>query len=198
MRLTRADRRDQLLDVAADLVLARGPASVTIERVAHGAGVSRALAYQHFDNAEEVLLAVYRREVAQLAEDVLAAVARPAPPEERLRAAVRRFLEVVRTRGALFTVLAAASSPIATRADDGTRAGPRFVAELLATIFDLPLDEVRIAASLSLGALHGGVEAWSTGEVSLVELEDAAVALVLALLHERPRPAAATGGRRRP
>lgn len=187
VRLSRADRRDQLLDVAAELVLERGPVAVTIERVAGEAGVSRALTYQHFGNSEEVLRAVYRREVTRLAEEILHAIEGPTGSEARLRAAVRTYLDVVRSRGALFTVLAATGSPIASRADDGTRAGPRFVAELFEEIFDLPGRRARVVASLYLGALNGGIEAWAAGEMRRSEVEDVAVSIALHLVNEAPR-----------
>ena len=55
-RLTRAQRRDHLLDAAAELVGLKGVGAVTMEGVAARAGVSKALPYTHFDDATDLLM----------------------------------------------------------------------------------------------------------------------------------------------
>lgn len=189
VRMSRVDRRGQLLDVAADLVTSRGPGAVTIERLAAEAGVSRALAYQHFDNADEVLVALYRREVAGLGEAILAAVEAESEPEPKLRAAIRTFLDIVGARHGLFTVLAAAGSPVPARADDGTRAGHRFTQALFEQAFGLPRRRAKVAAAMTFGALNGGVEAWAAGDLRRREVEEAALDVALALIGQ-PRGSA--------
>jgi AcrR family transcriptional regulator len=47
-RLTGADRRAQLLDVARDIVAADGYSALTIEAVATRSGLSRTVVFQHF------------------------------------------------------------------------------------------------------------------------------------------------------
>lgn len=182
-RLRKADRRAQLLDVAADLVLRQGIGAVTMERLAQRAGVSKALVYLHFDNAESVLRDLYRREVAHLAAQILAAVDVPAAPEERLRRAVRVYFDIVRARGALFTVLSTGSS-VPAQVEDGQRIGRRFTADLFRRIFDLPPRRATVAASLFLGALGGGVDAWTAGDLRRREVEEAAVSMALHLAGE--------------
>ena len=189
VRMSRVDRRGQLLDVAGDLVTSRGPAAVTIERLAAEAGVSRALAYQHFDNADEVLVALYRREVAGLGEAIVAAVEAESEPEPKLRAAIRTFLDIVGARHGLFTVLAAAGSPVPARADDGTRAGHRFTQALFEQAFGLPRRRAKAAAAMTFGALNGGVEAWAAGDLRRREVEEAALDVALALIGQ-PRGSA--------
>ena len=49
-RLTAAQRKQQFLDVAAQLVVEQGADTVTMEAVPH-AGVSKALSYRYFSNA---------------------------------------------------------------------------------------------------------------------------------------------------
>lgn len=186
-RLTRADRRSQLLDVASVLVTERGTGAVTIERLAAEAGVSRALAYQHFDNADAVLVALYRRELAHLAEAVLAAAGTEGDPQERLRAAIHTFFDVVGARHGLFTVLVAAGSPVPAKADDGTLAGHRFTQALLQELFGLPRRRAQVAAAMLIGALNGGVEAWAVGALRRPEVEAAAVEVALALVGQEGR-----------
>ena len=73
-RLSAADRRTHLLDVAVVLLGESGPEAVTMEGVAARAGVSKALGYRYFDNADELLLAVHDREMAELGTRVRSAL----------------------------------------------------------------------------------------------------------------------------
>ncbi len=54
-------RREQLLDVATELVGARGFHGVSIEAISQGAGITRATVYQHFPELHSILEAVIER-----------------------------------------------------------------------------------------------------------------------------------------
>jgi AcrR family transcriptional regulator len=180
-RLTKTDRRLQLLDVAVELVLDQGPAAVTMERLAERAGVSKALVYLHFGNADDVLAAVYRREIDQLGAAILAAVDAAGTPEEQLRAAIDAYFDVVQRRGGVFTVMTTAGAARRATADTDPRLGSRFVAGLYQRIFDLPPRRAKLAAAMLMGALNGGVEAWGAGELRRHEVGDAAFSIALLL-----------------
>lgn len=68
-------RRDQLLDVATQLVAEAGFHAASIEAIARNAGVTRALVYQHFDDLQSLLEEVIQREtsraLAQVSETTL-------------------------------------------------------------------------------------------------------------------------------
>src|SRR4051794_25463875 len=85
-RLTRADRRDFLLDAAAELVSTGDMDAVSMEAVAERAGVSRPLVYKHFANRSEMLGALYQREAALLHAELAAAVASADTLEAMFRA----------------------------------------------------------------------------------------------------------------
>jgi len=63
-RLSGADRRAQLLDVARDLVAADGYPALTIDRVAGESGVTRAVVYQQFTDLAGLTTALLDRESA--------------------------------------------------------------------------------------------------------------------------------------
>ncbi|PJN29180.1 TetR/AcrR family transcriptional regulator [Kitasatospora sp. CB02891] len=67
-RLSPADRRAQLLAVAAQFFAAHAYDEVLMEHVAERAGVSRALLYRHFPSKRDLFAALYR----QVAEQLLA------------------------------------------------------------------------------------------------------------------------------
>lgn len=57
-RLSRADRRQQLLEVARALIAEEGADAVTLALVAEKAGVSKPMAYDHFETRTGLLLAL--------------------------------------------------------------------------------------------------------------------------------------------
>ncbi|WOF75886.1 helix-turn-helix domain containing protein [Parvibaculaceae bacterium PLY_AMNH_Bact1] len=57
-RLSRAERRQQLLDVARTLIAEQGADAVTLALVAEQAGVSKPMAYDHFETRTGLLLAL--------------------------------------------------------------------------------------------------------------------------------------------
>lgn len=63
-RLTGAERRAQLLDVARDIVAADGYPALTVERVAGESGVTRAVVYQQFTDLAGLSTALLDRESA--------------------------------------------------------------------------------------------------------------------------------------
>jgi AcrR family transcriptional regulator len=98
-RLSASDRRDQLLEVTARLVVERGFQGVSIEAVAKEAGITRPVVYGHFGGLNGLLEAMIDREhartMAQLAA-VLPADPADAEPQAALDAAIRGYLEAVR------------------------------------------------------------------------------------------------------
>lgn len=104
-RLSATDRREQLLEAAARVVLEDGPHALTMDALASAAGVSRALAYTHFASREQVLHELLRREVGEMDARVAAAVAHAWTFEDRVRAVMRAQLEVIIERGPLLEVL---------------------------------------------------------------------------------------------
>jgi AcrR family transcriptional regulator len=97
-RLPRAERREQLLDVALTLLGEQGFGALSMEAIARRAGVNRAVLYRSFANLG-VLLATLLRRVDRRTRRVLAGLL-PAQPRGRhparvLGEALSRFLEAV-------------------------------------------------------------------------------------------------------
>lgn len=65
-RLSPEDRRGQLMDTAAALILTVGLTETTLKRVARDAGVSEAQAHNYFPGRADLLVALARRELAAL------------------------------------------------------------------------------------------------------------------------------------
>lgn len=59
-RLSKVDRRRQLLDTALSIVRVEGADRLTLGHLAVRAGVSKPIAYDHFETRSELLIALYR------------------------------------------------------------------------------------------------------------------------------------------
>jgi AcrR family transcriptional regulator len=99
-RLSAAARRGQLLDVTARLVAERGFHDISIEAVSTGAGVTRALVYNHFRDLNQLLEAVIEREtsraLAQVSETTLTNLDE-GDPEQLMLEALDAYLNAVRS-----------------------------------------------------------------------------------------------------
>lgn len=73
-RMTKAERRRQLLDVALLLVREAGPDRLTLGRLAERAGVSKPVAYDHFGTRSGLLIELYKTIDLQQAEALRAAL----------------------------------------------------------------------------------------------------------------------------
>jgi AcrR family transcriptional regulator len=183
-RLSKEDRREQLLDAAVEIVVERGVAALTMEGLAERAGVSKALPYQHFDNAGAVLIALYGREIGLLGRRVYEAVDGIADPEARVRAAIHTYFDVVAERGRVLGAFTGAASAVESDADRGVRTGVEFVALLLVKPFGFHGRRAKMLASIFLGALAGATESWAYGDGGRERVERTLTAVIIGGLRE--------------
>lgn len=184
VRLRRDERREQLLDAAATLLAERGDGAVTMERVAAWAGVSKALPYAHFDNSDDVLVAVHHRVVGELGRRVVTALDASDPGSDRAALLVATYFDTVADLGPVLGAVTAPGSRTAELGDQDRKTGPRFAARLLTRYFDVPREQARGAGPIVLSALTGAVRAWGDRAASRRELEALATAAVRALVSD--------------
>lgn len=60
-RMSKADRREQLLETAMTMVREQGTDALSLGALAERAGVSKPIAYEHFGTRSGLLIALYRR-----------------------------------------------------------------------------------------------------------------------------------------
>jgi AcrR family transcriptional regulator len=63
-----AERRDQLLDIAADIIRASGLHAASMKRIASAAGISETQVYNYFRSREELFVLLAQRESARIQE----------------------------------------------------------------------------------------------------------------------------------
>lgn len=191
-RLARAERRDALLDIAAELVATGDAEAVTMEAVAERAGVSRPLVYKHFANRTELLASLYQRESLLLHRELTAAVLAADTLEGKLRALVRGALDAQRSRAATFAALRAAGMRNNVRRDEQRRrdrATLRYFASLAVQDFELDERTARAGLAIILGSIDTVIARWRTRptEQHARHLEDTYAALAMGGLRELAR-----------
>jgi AcrR family transcriptional regulator len=98
VRMSGVQRREQLLDVTAEMILEAGFLAVTIKSVARRAGISRPIVYEHFGDLQGLLTALVERETTEALEQVSASSLTEllgGDPTELLLESLRTYLTAV-------------------------------------------------------------------------------------------------------
>ena len=119
-RMPREQRREQLLDVALELISAHGFGGLTMEGVAREAKIAKTVVYDLFGNREELLQALLEREQGRALSDVAAAIpsSLDGEPLDLLSGSLFTVLEAVRAHPDTWKLilLPAEGTPPAVRA----------------------------------------------------------------------------------
>lgn len=97
-KLPRAERRTQLLEIASRIVREQGTDALTLGLLAEQAGVSKPIAYSHFETRSGLMMALYKKAMdrqvealSQALEDV------PCEPEQIARVLATAYMECATT-----------------------------------------------------------------------------------------------------
>lgn len=193
-RMSKRARRHQLLDVAAGLLAEGGVRAATMERVAEAAGVSKALPYAHFANAEDLLVALYRRSSVELGESVWAALEAAGPGDDLAEVWVRSHFHCGARQGVVFAALITPGSAVPSKADRSS-SGEAFVGRILHRFFDVETAHARVVAPMVLGAFLGASGQWLNDVPSRPSVEQATIDLVRGVVEVAPKAARPAGAR---
>ena len=180
-----ADRREQLLDEVARLVVSGdgGVGAVTMERLAERAGVSKALPYRHFADADAALVALYRRETAALGAAVVAALEATAGSVDvdLVRVSVRAYFDALLPRRDVLRALSSPGRAVPAVADPDDVA-TRFAVSLLRTYHGLDEDRAKAVAGMVQGAMVGAAATVLADAAPRASVEDALTEMLRAVL----------------
>ena len=110
-RLPRAEREQQVLDVARTMFAERGYANVTMDDVAAAVGVTKPLLYTYFGNKERLYLDCMRPAADALIATVADAVAAAEDPADALARGTRAFFAFIEADAEAWRVLFDGSVP---------------------------------------------------------------------------------------
>lgn len=159
-RVSAEDRRAQYLDVAARLATGAGVDAVTMEAVAAGAGVNKALLYRQFANRAELIDALYKQETSELDRSIARAIDGADTFDDKLRAWVRAWFGYIGRRGKLLGRLMDARR--VPRHGDRQRSIDKLYGDWYAKEFALPREVGRDAAAILFAGLGGALDRWAT------------------------------------
>lgn len=98
-RLPPEERKEQILDVAAQMIREQGVSALNMDRLGREAGVSKPLVYVYFPNRIDLLKSLLLREVQRFHIDSADVVASTGTLEDMVRATSRKMLEYVQEFG---------------------------------------------------------------------------------------------------
>ncbi|MER8037255.1 TetR/AcrR family transcriptional regulator [Streptomyces hydrogenans] len=99
VRLSVAERREELLRAAVEQIEARGATAVRVADVATALGVSNALVLYHFSTKEQLVAAAFQHAAEGDLAELRRILGRRSPAVRRLRAAVRWYAPTGQAKG---------------------------------------------------------------------------------------------------
>jgi AcrR family transcriptional regulator len=182
-RMPAAERRHHLLDVASEIIVEHGPEALTMEGLAVRAGVSKGLGYAYFANRDEILVAVFDRETAELDRRVAAAMVDAESFEDRIRATVTATFDTLAERGVLMGRLlqreTTVGSPLAARQQERQRVVERYYGQLAVDAFGLQAVVAEAAGAILLAGVAVVINLWAQRRMNRYQLEELYLRIVL-------------------
>src|SRR5207342_3212900 len=111
-RMTSAERREQLIEIARGLFAARGFEGTSIEEIASRAEVSKPIVYEHFGGKEGLYAVVVDREIRLLLDGITGALMTTGHPRVLLERAALALLDYIESSTDGFRILVR-DSPVA-------------------------------------------------------------------------------------
>lgn len=119
--MTRAERREQLIDVARAAFAERGLEGSSVEEIAARAGVSKPVVYEHFGGKEGLYAVVVDREVRRLRDDIRQALTTsPATPRGLIELGTLALLDYISSNPDGFKILSRDSAVTSEHGSIGT------------------------------------------------------------------------------
>jgi len=103
--MTAAERRNQLVEVAKGVFAELGYDGASVEEIAHRAGVSKPIVYEHFGGKEGVYAVVVDRETNRLLEMITTRLGPELGAREQVHGSAMAFLDYIEADPAGFRVL---------------------------------------------------------------------------------------------
>lgn len=185
-RLKGPERRSRFLDAAAEIVVEEGVSAVTMDGVAQRCGVAKSLGYRYFADRDDLLGALFDREMQSYVDRFTAELKSGARFEDWIRSACRQLFRLADEQGQLFSRLVSDQGPLAARARANQRATADGWAVGLQKAYHLPRRQAEHLAWLIVSGANGALAA-RNGEDDDALIETLVIALVAACKALRAR-----------
>ncbi|ASJ62312.1 TetR family transcriptional regulator (plasmid) [Sinorhizobium meliloti] len=190
VRLSREQRRRQLLDLAWHLVREEGSDALTLPRLSQEAAVAKPVVYDHFGTRNGLLIALYRDFDARQTEMIDAALAGSGPTlEDRARVIATSYVDCVLAQGrempGVLAALAGSPELEAVKRDYQLAFIEKCRRALAAFVGRRGIEPAGFWAML--GAANALSDAASTGEITAEQAQDELFETIVAMI-ERSHP----------
>ncbi|ASO18305.1 AcrR family transcriptional regulator [Actinoalloteichus hoggarensis] len=187
-RLSRDERRLQLLATAAEIIRTEGTNALSLVRLAERAGVSRPIAYDHFTTREGLLMALYRQYDEQIGRTIRAALPEDAGSVTDVVSVLSAaYVDGVLSAGPECAAVSAALAGSTETRDFHQRSQDFYLAEFrqaLEPFVSLSGPRGRALITGVLGVIEGLSRAAVDGRVSRAEAVSASTTIVVGALRQ--------------
>ncbi|KAA3648704.1 MAG: TetR/AcrR family transcriptional regulator [Chloroflexi bacterium] len=97
--------KQQILEAAADIIGEKGFHGTSMNEIAQAVNLQKASLYHHVNSKQEILVNLLDQALDLLIENMLAVTEQDLTPEDKLRQAMRMYLEILADNRALASVL---------------------------------------------------------------------------------------------
>jgi AcrR family transcriptional regulator len=140
-RMPRAQREQQMLEVAEAVFAERGFAAASMDEIAERVGVSKPMLYEYFNSKEGLLLACVAQARTELREVTERAVAGQTDAKQALHSGLRAFFVFARERRQGWSLLRHEMALIGTSASDALEDTRRQQTDLIAKLMGHYFDD---------------------------------------------------------
>ncbi len=98
-------RREQILSGAARVFSRKGYHASTVDEIAKELGLTKASIYYYVRDKSDLLYQLYKRAMSALLESQTEILARPDPPDVKLRAMIQEYVRIVASATAMYSVV---------------------------------------------------------------------------------------------
>ncbi|MGA2528723.1 MAG: helix-turn-helix domain-containing protein [Acidimicrobiales bacterium] len=161
-RLAAASRRRQLLDVALASFARSGLDATTMDDIAHEAGVTKPLLYQHFKSKRALFLELLDDVVVRIVEAVAAAASSAGGPRQQVEAVCNAYFRFMVYNEAAIRLLLDSTLPYDAELAEAMRRVDETIASALRPLIqaDIDPDHQRVLAAAVVGMAKGVTRDW--------------------------------------
>ncbi len=190
-RLPREERHEQLLAVALDIVQREGTDALTLGHLAERAGVSKPIAYEHFETRSGLLVALARHIDVRQMTILKRALERAGPTlEDAVRVTGAAYVHCYATVGEEWSAIVAAlkgSDEMDSFEMSLVESYVTLLADTFAPFTDLPLPDLRLRCTAIVGAADAVARLMLRGGVDEAGAAKTVASLMLGALPPRAR-----------
>lgn len=181
VRLSREERREMILDYAAELVAKEGVGGIKMESLGRSIKVSKSLIYAYFPSLKDVLQALLEREYKRLRKRQLEALRGAETVEQLVRGITHAYLSYIEERGLILDRLA--TEPfIADQGDPteyGRHAAVMELVKVLQPVLDIEEELLYPVVDISFGLPAAAGHYLLRHKASRQTVEDITVTMIL-------------------